>query len=90
MGRAVEPGSIKLNALPCVWFPTLGLRAASRLNGYYHWRRIVGEDARHRRQVGDVAVHHAEERADRFLVGGDAVEIAHLSKSCGLDDLFLR
>jgi len=24
VGRAVEPGSIKLNALPCVWFPTLG------------------------------------------------------------------
>jgi hypothetical protein len=33
VGRAVEPGSIKLNALPCVWFPTLGLRAVSCLNG---------------------------------------------------------
>jgi hypothetical protein len=42
-------------------------------------RRIVGEHAyaRHRRQVADVAIDHAEERADGLLVGGDAVEIAH-------------
>jgi hypothetical protein len=45
-GRAVEPGSIKLNALPCVWFPTLGLRAASRLNGYYP-DQPRGQGARH-------------------------------------------
>jgi hypothetical protein len=46
VGRAVEPGSIKLNALPCVWFPTLGLRAASRLNGYYP-DQPRGQGARH-------------------------------------------
>jgi hypothetical protein len=28
-------------------------------------------------QVADVAIHHAEEREDGGLVGGDAVEIAH-------------
>jgi hypothetical protein len=33
----------------------------------------------HWRQVADVSVDDAEERADRFLVGGDAVEIADLS-----------
>jgi hypothetical protein len=36
----------------------------------------LGKDARHRRQVADVAVDHAEQRDDRGLVGGDAVEIA--------------
>ena len=41
VGRAVEPGSIKLNALPCVWFPTLGLRAASRLTATIPISRAV-------------------------------------------------
>jgi hypothetical protein len=39
--------------------------------------RIIGKDARHRWQVADVAVDHAEERDDGGLVSGDAVEIAH-------------
>jgi len=34
-------------------------------------------DARHRRQVADVAIDHAEERGDGGLVGGDAVEVPH-------------
>ena len=50
----------------------LALRASIADDG----RRIVGKHARHRRKVADVTVHHAEERADRFLIGGDAVEIA--------------
>jgi hypothetical protein len=32
--------------------------------------------ARHRRQVADVAVDDAEQRDDRGLICGDAVEIA--------------
>src|SRR5437879_917679 len=47
--------------------------------------RIVRENARHRRQVADVAVHDAKERADRFLVGGDAVQVTHLSKAAATD-----
>ena len=35
------------------------------------------KDTRHRRQVADVAVDHAEERDDRGLVCRDAEEIAH-------------
>jgi hypothetical protein len=41
------------------------------------WVRLVGKHTRHRREVADVAVHLAEAPDDRFLVGGDAVEIAH-------------
>jgi hypothetical protein len=41
--------------------------------------RTDGKHARHRRKVADVAVHHAEQRADGFLVGRDGVEIAHNS-----------
>ena len=45
--------------------------------------RTDGKYARHRRKVADVAVYHAEERADGFLVGGDAVEIEHeLQRYC--------
>ena len=62
--------------------PDTRLRAVRRLNGYY--------PDQPRGQVTDVAIDDAEERADRFLICGDAVEIAHLSKSCRLDDLFLR
>jgi hypothetical protein len=40
---------------------------------------IVGKDARHWRQIADVSVHDAEQRNDRGLVGGDAVEVAHAS-----------
>jgi len=39
--------------------------------------RVVREDTRHRRQVADIAVDHAEQRGDRGPVGSDAVEIAH-------------
>jgi hypothetical protein len=39
--------------------------------------RIVWKHAGHRRQVADVAVDDAEQRDDRGLAGGDAVEIAH-------------
>src|SRR6185436_16920309 len=37
----------------------------------------AGYSARHRRQVADVAIGHAEERDDGGLVGCNAVEIAH-------------
>jgi hypothetical protein len=40
-------------------------------------RRIIGKRAGHGREVADVAVAPAEQPADRFLVGGDRVEIAH-------------
>jgi len=36
-----------------------------------------GEHARHRRQVTNVPVEHAEERNDGGLISGDAEEIAH-------------
>lgn len=39
--------------------------------------RIIGKHARHRRQVADVALDHAKQRADGFLVRGDPIEIAH-------------
>jgi hypothetical protein len=42
-----------------------------------HLGGILGKDARHRRQVADVAIGHAEERDDGGLVGCNAVEIAH-------------
>ena len=38
------------------------------------------EHAGHRREVADITVHYAEQRADGFLVRRDAVEIAALSK----------
>jgi hypothetical protein len=37
-----------------------------------HGRRIVRKHARHRRQVADLAVDHAEERNDCGLIGRDA------------------
>jgi len=45
----------------------------------HHRRRVVGKNTRHRRQVADVAVDHAEQREDRFLVCGDRMEMAHNS-----------
>jgi hypothetical protein len=41
-----------------------------------HRSRIIRKDAGHRREVAHVTVDHAEEGADGFLVGGDAVEVA--------------
>ena len=38
--------------------------------------RIVGKPTRHRRQIADVAVDNPEQRDDRGLVGGDAVQVA--------------
>jgi len=40
---------------------------------------IVRKHARHWWQIADAAVDHAEHRDDRGLVGGDAVEVAHIS-----------
>src|SRR5262249_13653145 len=42
-----------------------------------HGRGIVREDARHRREVADVAVDDAEEPDDGLLVGRDRIEVAH-------------
>ena len=42
IGRAVEPGSIKLNVFPCVWFLTLGLRTAIRLTATSDQPRGLG------------------------------------------------
>src|SRR5437879_13347409 len=39
-----------------------------------------GEHTRHRRQVTDVAVDHAEEADHSRLVGGYRIEVAHISK----------
>ncbi len=44
-------------------------------------RLVVREDARHRRQVADVLVSDMKQAADGFLVGGDAIEVAHGSGS---------
>jgi hypothetical protein len=44
-----------------------------------HGRGIVREDAGHRRQVADVTIDNTKERSNRGLVGGDAVEVAHLA-----------
>jgi hypothetical protein len=41
-----------------------------------NWRRIVGKNSGHRRQVTNVPVHHAEQGDDGGLVGGDRIEIA--------------
>jgi hypothetical protein len=38
---------------------------------------MIGKHARHRREVADIAIHHAEQRADGFLV---SCEAALLSK----------
>ena len=43
-----------------------------------HRSRIIRKHARHRCEVADIAVDDAEQRDDRGLVGGDAVEIAHV------------
>src|SRR4051812_23024671 len=37
----------------------------------------AGEDARHRRQVADVAVDNPEQRDDGGLVSGDRIKVAH-------------
>ena len=42
-----------------------------------HRSRIVRKRAGHRREVAYVPIDDAEERDDRGLVGGDAVEVAH-------------
>lgn len=42
---------------------------------------MVRKDARHRRQVADVAVDYAKQRTDGRLIGGDRVEIAHVQAS---------
>jgi hypothetical protein len=36
-----------------------------------HRSRTIWKHARHRREVADIAVDHAEQRADGFLVSGD-------------------
>jgi hypothetical protein len=40
-----------------------------------HRSRIIWKHARHRREVADIAVDDAEQRDDRGLIGGDAVEV---------------
>ena len=47
-------------------------------------RGTIGKYTGHWRQIADVAVDHPEEGGDRGLVGGDAVEIAHLFPNFGL------
>ena len=42
-----------------------------------HGSRVIGKHARHRLKVADIAIDHAEQRDDRGLVRGDAVQIAH-------------
>ena len=42
-----------------------------------HRSRIIGKDSRHWREIADVAIDDAEQRDDRGLVRGDAVEVAH-------------
>ena len=42
-----------------------------------HRSRVIREYARHRWQIANVTIDHAEEGDDGGLVGGDAVEIAH-------------
>ena len=39
--------------------------------------RIIGEDPRHRGEVANVAIDHAEQPDDRFLIGVDRIKIAH-------------
>jgi hypothetical protein len=40
----------------------------------------VRKHARHRRKAADVSIDDAEQSDDSGLVGGDAVEVAHLKK----------
>ena len=42
-----------------------------------HGRGIIRKHTRHGRQIADISVDYAEERDDRGLVRGDAVEVAH-------------
>ena len=60
--------------------PTISFRLLYGLLTMGHGRRgrIIGEDARHRRQVAYMAVDHAKQGGDRRLVCGDAVEITHV------------
>ena len=44
-----------------------------------HRRRVIRKHAGHRRQVADVAVDHAKQRDDGGLVGGDGIQVAHVS-----------
>ena len=39
-----------------------------------HRSRIIGKHARHRCEVVDLSIDHAEQRDGRGLVGGDAVD----------------
>jgi hypothetical protein len=59
--------------------PRTALKCRSTRNAAVQRRRgrIVGDHARHRRQVTNVPVDHAEERNDGGLISGDAEEIAH-------------
>ena len=45
-------------------------------SGAHDRRLVVRKHARHRREVADVPVDHAEQRDDGRLVGRDRVEIA--------------
>ena len=51
----------------------------------HDWRGIIWKNARHRRQVADIAVHDAEEGGDRALIGGNRIEVTRQQfRSCGL------
>ena len=60
----------KLKRLTLGWHPAMTL-AEAREAWREARRRVVRKDAGHRRQVADVAVDHAEQRADGLLVCGD-------------------
>ena len=42
-----------------------------------HGSRIIWKNSRHRLEVADIAIDHAEQRDDRSLASGYTVEIAH-------------
>ena len=46
------------------------------------WR--IRKHARHRCEVADIAVDDAEQRGDGSLIGGDAVQVAHLNLTVAL------
>ena len=54
----------------------------------HDWRGIIWKNARHRRQVADIAVHDAEEGGDRALIGGNRIEVTRQQfRSCGCCDV---
>jgi hypothetical protein len=61
--------------------PRTALKCRSTRNAAVQPRRgrIVGEHARHRRQVTNVPVDHPKDRDDRSLVRGDRIEIMPMS-----------